>query len=179
MSARMMSSGTNSGAGLPDSFADYRPAAQVCLVYGVGSVGRAPRSQAGGGQQEGAPMLSLCVWRVFGQFSMDDTSKIPPPSFDAAGQMPGYPSERMSMPQSKLTVLLPPAGLSHAGCRLRQLLRQCAGPRDGLLSDSVFFLRNRVPRSSPRAPRTPCSSRPRCRIRWRSPSAYKTAFCRC
>ena len=62
----MSSGAANSGAGLPDSFADYRPAAQ---------------------------------------FSMDDTSKIPPPSADAAGQMPGYPSERMSMPQSKLTVL--------------------------------------------------------------------------
>ena len=31
MTAGMMSTGANSGAGLPDSFADYRPAAQVPL----------------------------------------------------------------------------------------------------------------------------------------------------
>jgi len=41
-----------------------------------------------------------------GQFSMDDTSKIPPPAFGESGQMPGYESQKVSKPQSKLTVRL-------------------------------------------------------------------------
>jgi len=52
MSPRMMSSGANSGAGLPESFADYMPVAQVGLVYGVGP--SAGHRGAGGAVRAGA-----------------------------------------------------------------------------------------------------------------------------
>eukprot|EP00802_Teleaulax_amphioxeia_P013397 Tamp_13448.p1 GENE.Tamp_13448~~Tamp_13448.p1 ORF type:complete len:432 (+),score=109.61 Tamp_13448:99-1298(+) len=46
---------------------------------------------------------SFDQYRPPAQFSMDDTSKIPPPAFDTAAEMPDFPSQRMSVPQSKLT----------------------------------------------------------------------------
>ena len=60
-----------------------------------------------------------------GQFSMDDTSKIPPPAFDTAAEMPDFPSQRMSVPQSKLTVRPTPPALPRAEARARSSKQIC------------------------------------------------------
>jgi hypothetical protein len=99
----VMTAGMNSGAfsgaaGLPESFDQYRPPVQV---------------RACASARPDPPRV--CRWRLRrpdahtaaarpAQFSIDDTSKIPPPAFDKASELPDYPSQRMSVPQSKLTV---------------------------------------------------------------------------
>ena len=98
MTAGMNSGAFSGAAGLPESFDQYRPPVQVRACAHA-----RPALPHVRHWRLRRPAAHTAATRP-AQFSIDDTSKIPPPAFDKASELPDYPSQRMSVPQSKLTV---------------------------------------------------------------------------
>jgi hypothetical protein len=128
MTAGMNSGAFSGAAGLPESFDQYRPPVQVrACAHARPALPHVRHWRLRRPAAHTAAALPS-------QFSIDDTSKIPPPAFDKASELPDYPSQRMSV--TKLRV------------RICDKMAACV-----VLQHSIFLIC-----SSSRAPASVCGS---------------------